>query len=251
MMSPSAEMLQLIKTLRNAGIDLPKAIIEAESKAKLQPTDKYNVNDAKAALAAADNQDDYDRLAVALQTALAVAGVDEGLMARHLAEVRADVLKAAILPEVDTLVGSVCELFNSSAPAFEDAAKRVPQDLAAVGALDVTPATAQALQDARSAVAPLATTLSAYNSLARFSGHKDQNGRSADSASVIVSRIGDMPDAMAYRSAVRDVMAASNNDKGYLLKPLAPYVGITHAGGVLSLVPFTEAKSRLITINEY
>lgn len=251
MISPTAEMLQLVKTVSNSGVAIPTPVTAAVQKAELKPSSlKFSTLDAERKVAATTDQEQYDAAVAELQQAIAANTINEGAVTAKLAEVREGILRDAIGPEVDTFVQALCERFAEHAPAFEDAAGRIPEDLAGVSALDMSPETAQALQDARVAVAPLATVLTAYNSLARFTGHKDATGRRAESASVIVARVGNMPSGEAYRSAVMDIMAAANNDKSYLFKPLSPYIPITMAGGRLQLVPFNEANDRLIVVPE-
>ncbi|MFR9803656.1 hypothetical protein ACL02T_15305 [Pseudonocardia sp. RS010] len=234
----------MVANLVAAGITVPEDVTDALNRAKFRPTSLPGTREAEAKVAAATTQDEYDSAVADLVLALSVANVDQTRIYGTLNRIGEDQVTGTIRPHIFTLFEEITTTYNAAAPAFTEAVERIP-DLTGVNPLDVSPDVSVALQDAKTAVAPLHALWNAYQGLARLLTGRDEFGKTPRSASVIVARLGVVSEDQA-EEAVRLIVGYAHNDRDLSLHALAPHVAIPRSGGRLDLVTPFEADTRHI-----
>ncbi|MEU6699859.1 hypothetical protein [Pseudonocardia sp. NPDC046786] len=233
-----------ITAVTAAGITLPAELDHAYAKTKMPVTvdNGTRITEAEAAVVAASTEDELTTAVAGLRDALSLnSATPDDVRSRtrvalenHLAEV--------FQPLARDLLSAVADRFDQEAAPLVDAITRIPADLDTLPVTSLTPAQAQAIQDATAAYGRVAPAYDAFGALyLTMTGSQLGNPKTVAGASRRLAAVSAFEDPERFRDAVEWLIQKASNP----VHVYGPVAAAVLFGGQVSLARSTaEVEAR-------
>jgi hypothetical protein len=243
-MSVNNSYANLPARLSKLGIEVPKVYSDAMSRRQWQvmPSPKGEVTALKERLQSAKTEDDYLKVQVEMADLIARINVHEEL-AQIMEGITAGRLPNALDDCISDIFASLSVKYAEHAIPFTEAASELPnlhQKSATV--FDLSPQETQAIQEAKRLADVMSEILGVYDDVCKLKNIQTTSPLISGKDALIAVRIGDYESMAQARTAAENVSMYSGDRMGQTtLRPLAPHIAVTLAGGTLNLKAPREA----------